>query len=275
MTKTKGLWSALIALSVLLMALWIPVTATAAEPTGSITLEYPFADTTFSLYKVGEADKDGNYTLTGRFADYPVTMTSDNAATTLDAYIAADQVEPDTTAKTDENGTLTFEGLTAGAYLLLGESAATDESGEWLYTPSPVLLSLPQWTKVGEQDKIHWNATVEAKYEKTSAKDVEGPDVVVDWDNPDHPDDVTVDKVDGGKVVEEVPDGYTVDISKTTDEKGKTTYLIKNTKVDNSVNVSTTSTIPKTGQYWWPVSAMAAAGVILVLLGQIRRKKYE
>lgn len=31
--------------------------------------------------------------------------------------------------------------------------------------------------------------------------------------------------------------------------------------------------LPKTGQLWWPVCALSAAGLLLILIGLIRRRR--
>ena len=69
-------------------------------------------------------------------------------------------------------------------------------------------------------------------------------------------------------VVETAPNGYTVEITRDGDA-----FEIVNT--DTTHNPPPENHLPQTGQLWWPVAAMSAAGVCLVGAGLLRRRKQD
>ena len=108
------------------------------EKAASLTLQYRYEETSFSgldcsIYRVAEVAADGTFTLTGAFANYPVNIYGigsqtewRNIASTLSAYAAADQIQPDYTAQTDENGKVQFGNILPGMYLTLSVTGETD-----------------------------------------------------------------------------------------------------------------------------------------------------
>jgi LPXTG-motif cell wall-anchored protein len=103
-----------------------------------------------------------------------------------------------------------------------------------------------------------------------------------------------LDNTKSWTVVEEsVPDGYSVSLTNTEDSytltntgdsdfksssKVKTSPPTGKIKTDHSPKSTKTkgspgSRLPKTGQLWWPITILAAAGMILILVGLIRRKR--
>ncbi len=93
----------------------------------SLTVVYQDGDTPFAglevrLFRVADVSPDGTLTLSGAFADYPVTLYADSReewrliAYTLASYAVADGLTP-MTVTTDAAGAAAFDGLTAGLYL--------------------------------------------------------------------------------------------------------------------------------------------------------------
>lgn len=114
----------------------------------SLTVDYHgFADVEFSLYRVASVSVTEQFTLTGDFAGYPVSVNGLNSAgwnalaSTLTSYVGMDAIQPLNTGKTSAGGRLTFANLQTGLYLVIGKSHT--ESDGWIYTPMSVLVSLP------------------------------------------------------------------------------------------------------------------------------------
>lgn len=74
------------------------------------------------------------------------------------------------------------------------------------------------------------------------------------------------------RVVELTPEGYTVSI---TQESG--TFVVTNTPKQPSVMPPTDQpkepTLPQTGELWWPVPVLAAAGLLLIAAGAGKKRK--
>lgn len=68
-------------------------------------------------------------------------------------------------------------------------------------------------------------------------------------------------------VVEKETEGYTVEVSRESD-----TYVITNTYDEPTPTVQEKTTLPQTGQLWWPVPVLTAAGLILIVIGLVRRR---
>jgi hypothetical protein len=95
----------------------------------SLTLSYTcdgtaFQDVAVKLYKVAEVSADFQYTLTNSFSSTSLSLngvqSSDEWNTircTLETYISADGILPDTEGKTNSSGAVCFEGLKPGLYL--------------------------------------------------------------------------------------------------------------------------------------------------------------
>ena len=315
----------LLALS-LLLSLVLPVNA--ADPKGSITLDYPVEGVVFSLYRVADYDAvTDSYTLTGQFKDYKVDLFSDNAASSLENYVWADGLKEDSYGATDKDGQLVFENVTTGGYLIVGETTEIEDG--YFYEPVPTLISLPQW----QEGKPVWDIDVEGKHESsevplfnnvalcmmfepTATAPKDELEVEVDKDGEEYQTvkvrededwTKTITDVEKGEysVKPEVPEGYVVDVSKhvkddtlvfdieydqltektnspdaapgtkssntQTPAKSGTTRIITGT----SATRTSTTTLPKTGQNWTLVSGLAGAGLMIMLVGMIRYRRYN
>lgn len=101
----------------------------------SLTLQYQHNGTYYeglsiSVYRIGDVNSDGNFSLTGKFKNYSVKIngvTSQSEwktiAATLSAYIASDGLSPDLTAVTDEKGIVSWKNIPPGLYLTLSVRA--------------------------------------------------------------------------------------------------------------------------------------------------------
>lgn len=264
----------------------------------------------FELYYVAEVSPYSEFTLTSEFAQYPVQLDGldqtgwREVSSVFAGYIQRDKIKALDSGKTDAQGILKFpqkqNSLKPGLYLVMGHSLTQEGT---VFTTDPFMLSLPGLDEVKNQ----WNydITVTPKYEsapeqtdmtvkrkvlkvwKDTGYEEKRPDGIVMnllCDGAVY-DTVTLNEqnnwrytwkeLDGSRswsVVEQEPEDYTV-----TMKREGITFVVTNTykKTDSTKNSSTPSTdtkLPQTGQLWWPVPFLVAAGLVLCLLGVIRRR---
>lgn len=155
------------------------------ERTTSVQIQYQVgqeraADVGFQIYQVAQVSQSLRFTLTGDFADYAVSLDkldSDgwrDAAQTLAAYAAADQLIPAQQGVTNQNGSLTLSDLPVGLYLVVGEKHSQNGS---TYLPAPFLLCLPN---LDETQSWDYHPVVAPKYSQltSSGGDPAGSDTV-------------------------------------------------------------------------------------------------
>lgn len=303
----------------------------------------PLRGADFRLYRVADADAHGALTVTEEFDRFGVDIAGASGddwyalAQTLESYALRYRLEPADSGSTDRNGVLVFptkdHTLTPGLYLVVGDRHRQDDT---IYDALPFLVMLP--TLDVENDC--WNYAVEAtpKHDSRPIPEEPGKETVTRkvlkiWadggDDSLHP-EITVQLLRDGevydtvvlsafnnwsytwenldsdyrwRVVELVPEGYTVEIT-----REGITFVIVNTpdvpdepdipdepdkpdhpdepdepdRPDNPDNPDTPATpdrpgepeetLPITGQLWWPVPALLCAGLLLVMLGLLRRR---
>ena len=293
-----------------LLALCIP--ALAAEQTGSITLHVnndgePVSGVPFQVYRLAEPRGDGTYALTAQFAGYPVTPAAtvqewQELNVTYSGYTRRDRLASSARGTTDENGSVTLSELPAGLYLVLGGRVGT---GDASLLPAECILRLPA------QRGTEWSFEVDADV-KSEVKPPEGTQTVVRralkiWDDEGHeeerPPEIVVQLLRDGEiydtasltaendwrcswseldaafrweVVEKECPGYTVKA-----EKNGVTFTLTNTYVPTETTPEKPKPpapkprLPQTGQLWWPVPLLSAAGLILLLIGVRKRKSHE
>ena len=211
----------------LMLAALLPAPARAIDPIDlsretALTVwfhdgETALPDVRFALYRAADAGEFAEFTPAGDFGAYPVDLGGLNAdgwkaaAETLAGYVRRDGLTPLDSGKTGRDGRLSFPtgetGLTPGLYLLLGEPETVNG---WLYTPAPLLVSLPnrgagehQWT---------YEVTVSPKFDRTSTGGSEGENTVdrkvlkvwKDGGAEDRPESIRVQLLNGGKVADTV-----------------------------------------------------------------------
>lgn len=255
-----------------------------------------FPEVEFSLYPVASLTEEGEYALTGDFAQYPVSLEDLDSsglrslAQTLDAYVARDTLTPLLSQETGEDGMVSFDGLSPGLYLVLGESYTQDNT---VYTPSPMLFYLPDQ---GEDGGWEYEVTASCKFDQEETTDTTvSRKVQKVWkDNGNQskrPEMVFVQLLENGAVVDtvalseennweytwegldassrwqvaetSVPDGYTVTVT----QEG-TLFVVTNTYPGK-----TPPKLPQTGLLWWPVPLLACAGLVLVIAGAAARRR--
>lgn len=250
-------------------------------------------DVEFSLYYV--ADEAGN--LAGAFKDYQVSLEETestglkNTAETLEGYTIKDKIVPLDSAKTDENGIAVFpasDTLEEGIYLITGKSYSTDT---YICNIEPFLISLPN------KDR---DINIESKfelYERDLKLQMRVVKIWKDQTTSYRPSEIEAELIDeSGNIYEtvilnqennwryvwddlpeghvwsviekDVPEYYTV----SSERDGLTVHL---TNTSEKEDTPTEGKLPQTGILWWPVPVLAAAGLICIVLGLIRRQKDE
>lgn len=128
---------------------------TDTEQTVSVKIEYKYDETAisgaeFSIYRVAEITADSEYSLTGEFENYKVSLNELDSqdwrsiAITLSGYVTRDKITPEDSGITDANGAVDFPNdtntLKTGLYLVIGEKRVL---GNYTYTCEPFMISLP------------------------------------------------------------------------------------------------------------------------------------
>lgn len=125
------------------------------EAEASLTLHYQKEGTAFpelpiGIYRIAEAFPDGKFALISPFSSYPIDIHGimqqsqwTDIATTLDAYIVANQLQPDREMNTDEQGTVCFSDLDTGLYFVR-EAVAENTSGTYVFNQFLVYVPTPQ-----------------------------------------------------------------------------------------------------------------------------------
>lgn len=302
--KLAKAWALL--LTLLMCVVCVPYTAKAdyvdEDGKGSLNLKYELAGVEFRIYRVADISAEGEYTLSGSFADYQIDLEASDsqklraAAQSLAAYAAADGITPLAQQKTGEDGTLKFADLETGLYLLTGTVMTVDDT---VYIPTPSLVSMP----TGDSSSLDYNPNLSIKFE-TQKKALKECSVVKIWNDKGHekerPESLKAALYKDGKLYEEVtlneengwryewknlsnesewtvvekdaPKKYSVSI-----EKEGTANIITNKYIESKPAPSPAPSgggkLPQTGQLWWPVPVLAAAGFMLLLAGAYRKRK--
>ncbi|GEM_PF-6332418 len=123
---------------IILSMIFFTLTAWAAQ---NFTVNYLYvtSNAQFYVYRAGDINSDGSFVLSGRFADYSVSIDSTSAAAALADYAQRDGIAPNLSVKTNDDNTAVFSGLEKGVYLITGESVTR---GRTKYTALPVLVAV-------------------------------------------------------------------------------------------------------------------------------------
>ena len=233
-------------------------------------------------------------------------------AATLDGYIARDNIQPLAEQFTDANGKTTFSDLEAGLYILIGRNQSDSTyryECEPAMIQLPGLNEKEEWITQVTANPKYTKQPVDQEKTVTQKKVIK---IWKDQNSKNRPEEIQVELLKDGKVADtvtlnvdnnwkyqwdnldssvtwqivekEVPAGYTVMVGREAD-----TFTITNTKNapskgDNTGTTSKTGTktrisgsrkngkLPQTGQLWWPVGILAAAGMFFFIAGLLRKK---
>lgn len=319
--KMKKLYK-FICLCMVIMLFPLHVVAAPENDETSLTIKYPVGNVYFIFYKVADFSEYGDFELVSPFDIYadeitnleilekaPEEMTTEswvNLAYTLQSYVVSERISYDFIERTSESGRITIENIDKGLYLIIGEQA---ESEEKIYTPAPVMMTVPNRDEAGE-----WDNQVVLDYSgKTSINDIYDEYTVrKDWVDDGYenkrPEQITVDlymvSADGsGELYDhdvilnednnwtytwanlpagykwivyenDVPENYTV-----SNQVDGNKLILVNTYDEPGTPDTPTSPpggrVPQTGQLWWPVPFLTIFGIAFFAIGWVRRKREE
>ena len=277
--------------------------------TGSLTIR-SVAGTSFTLYRVAEMKGFGTFTPTWDFADLCSAedlegLDSEGWSTlagTLSGYVGAGG-RAYRRADAGEDGSAVFAGLSVGLYLVTGTPYMQDGR---MYMPQPSLVALPSRDA---RDNWVYGLTVDPKPEEVRHYDeIRVRKVWVDGQSADRPEQITVRLYVNDRLYDTVtlsakngwrytwdvrgiaqpavfkvtevgvPEGYTHSVDYTG------TYITSCRGPGREITVVNrkrgvrpprpSGKLPQTGLLWWPVPLLAGAGMVLFILGWLRRRRH-
>lgn len=293
--KQNRVISAIFCLLTLLPAMALPVRAANDK---TITLTYcvegegssqvPMTGVEFTIYRIGEIGEDGKITPLAAFQEYvPESADSSaqvwsDAAGKLEEDLTANKlntVQPVGTAQTNSSGAVRFDNLEQGVYFVRSTKV---QNGRYMYTTLPFFFST-------------YSQTIAIKYSRQLL--YEDLKVIKVWRDSCHPSrrpkSITIRLMRDGTKYSEItlPQNgkweYTwTDLETkylwTVEEDTVTGYkkpafrydngLITVTNTCNRPGAHSNKELTQTGQLWWPVPVLLAAGLLLVIVGLIRRR---
>ena len=265
----------------------------------------PVTGAPISIYRFADVSPNGDVSLCGAFADYPIDISGDasqrhhSLAQTLNAYAKLAQIRPDATAQIDQYGFAVVNNLRPGMFLIGNQRFETEEG---IYFLSASIVSIP--AKLSEDGEWLYSVRVLPKCTFRA----NGRDTVIEktvqkiWrdegSEDERPASIEVALLRNGRVYQTVqlnarngwsyswrnlsskdewllaevnPRGYMVMIS----DDGKITSIY-NTRERRDPPPKEPN-IPDTGALWWPLPVLAVAGVVLIFAGVVvgRGKKNE
>ena len=299
-------------LALLAAALLLPVGASAAGSidlghTHSLTITAVYADMPisglrFDAYLISTVDQYGELTVIDRYGAYAESldirgkndMAWQNMAQTLAREILLDpDLKPSRSAVTDADGVAKFADISMGLYLIVGNGVEKDG---YVYSTSPFFVMLP------EQDLSSntWNYHVVANAKPGQEPVKADYEVIKVWKDDCHkdqrPKSIAISLICDGEVCDTITlphNGAWSYTWKDLDTNHQWTVMEKKEQgykdpdiqqegntfiVTNTCSKPTTPpqpgkpTLPQTGQLWWPVPVLIAAGLLFVVIGLVRRR---
>ena len=272
----------------------------------------PIKGASVNLYRVASFSDDGGYSPEEAFSFYGIDYKNigENSrasdAVLLRSFVIADKIKPSVTVTTDQNGRAVFEDQKTGLYLMTCEKIAQDG---YFYTMTPALISVPSLDGNGAgvtYDIEVFPKSLSEKKPDVTPDDKKDLEVIITWDDEGEedkrPDEVRVELLRDGEIYDRVKiskkmkwrhkwkglDEYNDDGSKVewtvierltsdhiiTIEIEKDTIIINN-RLSEDIPGGDEPIIPQTGQLWWPVPALAALGLLMIIFGVAAKKKDE
>ena len=299
-------------LSVIAMFLLLPMQALAAGSIDlshahslTVTAVYaqnPISGMKFDAYLISTVDECGELTVLDRYRDFAdeldIRGKNDEAwrqmAQVLAREISLDMnLKPSRSAVTDADGVAKFADISMGLYLIVGSGVEKDG---YVYSTSPFFVMLP------EQDMSsttwHYRVVANAKPGREPVKaDFE---VIKIWKDDCHkdrrPKSITINLICDGGVYDTItlPHNGTwsytwknleTNHQWTVTENRENGYQKPDVQQEGNIFIVTNTcnqpakptepgkpTLPQTGQLWWPVPVLIAAGLLFVVIGLIRRR---
>ena len=244
---------------------------------GTLTVTYPKEETVYHLFRVGSM-VNGTLVLVQEFSGVSTTDWK-RTASVLSEVIQKTGRGTELSQAVVTGGSAVFGGLGEAVYLVMGDETVTNGITD---TPVPFLTAMPG---TDGQNQPVWD--VQAAGEQQETMDISVTKVWVGDRVSGRPASIivhlTLDGKDYGPLVrlnyanhwsytwENLPVG-----NWSVREESSRRYTTTMTREGNTFTfTSTWKKIPQTGQLWWPVAAMSAAGVCLVGAGLLRRRKQD
>ena len=244
---------------------------------GTLTVTYPKEETVYHLFRVGSM-VNGTLVLDQEFSGVSTTDWK-RTASVLSEVIQKTGRGTELSQAVVTGGSVVFGGLGEAVYLVMGDETVTNGITD---TPVPFLTAMPG---TDGQNQPVWD--VQAAGEQQETMDISVTKVWVGDRVSGRPASIivhlTLDGKDYGPLVrlnyanhwsytwENLPVG-----NWSVREESSRRYTTTMTREGNTFTfTSTWKKIPQTGQLWWPVAAMSAAGVCLVGAGLLRRRKQD
>ena len=299
-------------LSVMAMFLLLPMQALAAGSIDlshahslTVTAVYaqnPISGMKFDAYLISTVDECGELTVLDRYRDFAdeldIRGKNDEAwrqmAQVLAREISLDMnLKPSRSAVTDADGVAKFADISMGLYLIVGNGVEKDG---YVYSTSPFFVMLP------EQDLSSntWNYHVVANAKPGQEPVKADYEVIKVWKDDCHkdqrPKSIAISLICDGEVCDTITlphNGAWSYTWKDLDTNHQWTVMEKKEQgykdpdiqqegntfiVTNTCSKPTTPpqpgkpTLPQTGQLWWPVPVLIAAGLLFVVIGLVRRR---
>jgi len=299
-----------LALFVCLMGI-LPRGAMAAEspdPTKSCTLNLVCSyqlklleGMSLRIYRVANGTADTGFSLSGSFASLPVSLVGlsgsgwSTAAATIEAYIQPNGIAATASGRADATGKVSFTGLTQGLYLVVGDTLKIGRNSNFV---EPFLIALPGITQSGA-----WQYDVTAYPKIVDPEEGVPPSfdllVMKQWvdagTNLKRPDQIDIALLRNGVVFDthtltsaenwrytwtNLSNQYIWSAIETTRLADYTVKYQRSTTTLVIVNTARSLTppddvpdkdIPQTGLLWWPIYALAVAGLVLFTIGWRQR----
>lgn len=310
MKKYKSLAAFLLCLAAAISFLPVTVLATGSIDLNhahslTVTAAYaqkPISGMKFDAYLISTVDECGELTVTERYRnfadDLDIRGKNDEAwrqmARVLAREISLDtNLKPSRSAVTDADGVAKFADISMGLYLIVGNGVEKDG---YVYSTSPFFVMLPEQDLSSNTWNYHVVANAKPGREPVKA-DFE---VIKIWKDDCHkdrrPKSITINLICDGGVYDtitlphngtwsytwknlETNHQWTVMEKKEQGYKDPDIQQEGNTFiVTNTCSKPTTPpqpgkpTLPQTGQLWWPVPVLIAAGLLFVVIGLVRRR---
>ena len=310
MKKYKSLAAFLLCLAAAISFLPVTVLATGSIDLNhahslTVTAAYaqkPISGMKFDAYLISTVDECGELTVTERYRnfadDLDIRGKNDEAwrqmARVLAREISLDtNLKPSRSAVTDADGVAKFADIPMGLYLIVGSGVEKDG---YVYSTTPFFVMLPEQDMSSNTWNYHVVANAKPGREPVRA-DFE---VIKIWKDDCHkdrrPKSITINLICDGGVYDtitlphngtwsytwknlETNHQWTVTEKKEQGYKDPDIQQEGNTFiVTNTCSKPTTPTqpgkptLPQTGQLWWPVPVLIAAGLLFVVIGLVRRR---
>ena len=310
MKKYKSLAAFLLCLAAAIS--FLPVTVLAAGSIDlnhahslTVTAAYakkPISGMQFDAYLISTVDECGELTVTERYRnfadDLDIRGKNDEAwrqmARVLAREISLDtNLKPSRSAVTDADGVAKFADIPMGLYLIVGSGVEKDG---YVYSTTPFFVMLPEQDMSSNTWNYHVVANAKPGREPVRA-DFE---VIKIWKDDCHkdqrPKSIAISLICDGevydtitlphngawsytwkdldtnhqrKVMEKKEQGYKdPDIQ----QEGNTFIVTNTCSKPTTPPQPGKPTLPQTGQLWWPVPVLIAAGLLFVVIGLVRRR---